>query len=348
MIDDSQDSSVQSTLTTSKAAKVKYQELLGLCHILRRDSPFQYSSTRIRRAHKRSLLTCTPLARSIKAVHIDVFTKCSYDQTDNGTWKDSTQLPIRHHTTSDPRARARDSPYSRSQNRTPRSPVGPQYRREEDGLHQSSSRLARPSALVPGSQNRSYHLEIVQHPVKTAEFRSSTLTRLPLAPPLIAQLHIRGQAMTTETDLEADLPFLIAHLTLYSEDGTTAVDITAGSDPSAPERLLYGNLVSSPHVLRNLQGRQGVYFLFPDVSIRWNGRYQLCVSLMKLPGSNPVDSVNLVGQGTMLTQAYSLPFDVVSRRDYIAPVQTPLTQYFLQQGARMTAPLLRRSQIVPA
>lgn len=34
----------------------------------------------------------------------------------------------------------------------------------------------------------SYRLEIVQHPLKAAEFGSSTLTRLPLAPALIAQL----------------------------------------------------------------------------------------------------------------------------------------------------------------
>ena len=58
--------------------------------------------------------------------------------------------------------------------------------------------------------------------------------------------------------------------------------VTEGEGRNNPqERLLYGNLVSSPHILRNLQGRQGVYFLFPDVSIRWSGRYQLCVTLMR-------------------------------------------------------------------
>lgn len=345
---DSQDNSVQSTLTTSRAtAKVKYQALIGLCHVLHRESPFQYSSNRIRRAHKRSLLTCTPLARPIKAVHIDVFTTYPNDQIRNVALNDSTQLSARNHTT-DPRPHGRAPPYSRTQISTPRSPVSQQHRREDDNLHQSYSRLARPSTSHQLSQNRLYQLEIVQHPLKTAEFGSSTLTRLPLAPPLIAQLHIRGQATTTETDLDTDLPFLIAHLSLYSADGTTPVDITAGSDTSAPERLLYGNLVSSPHVFRNLQGRQGVYFLFPDVSIRWKGRYQLCVSLMKLPGSDPTGTLNLEGQGIILTQAHSLPFDVLSRREYVAPVQTPLTQYFLQQGARMTTPLLRRSQIAVA
>lgn len=83
---------------------------------------------------------------------------------------------------------------------------------------------------------------------------------------------------------ETELPFLIAQLSLYSADGTTALDMASGGGQSAPQRLLYGNLVSSPHILRNLQGRQGVYFLFPDVSIRWRGRFLLNVTLIRLPG----------------------------------------------------------------
>ena len=51
------------------------------------------------------------------------------------------------------------------------------------------------------------------------------------------------------------------------------------------ERLLYGNLVSSPHLLRNLQGRRGIYFMFPDVAVRQRGRFQLKVTLIRLPRS---------------------------------------------------------------
>lgn len=38
---------------------------------------------------------------------------------------------------------------------------------------------------------RSYHLEIVQQPQKTAEFGQSNLSRLPVTPPIIAQLTVR-------------------------------------------------------------------------------------------------------------------------------------------------------------
>ncbi|OSX64210.1 hypothetical protein POSPLADRAFT_1137985, partial [Postia placenta MAD-698-R-SB12] len=127
---------------------------------------------------------------------------------------------------------------------------------------------------------RSYRLEIVQHPAKTAEFRDSTLTRLPLAPPLIARLLIPDQSEVAAVD-DADLPFLVAQLSLLSSDGSASADISQTS--GGPQRLLYGNLVASPQVLHNLQGKKGVYFIFPDVSIRWQGQYQLSVALLRLP-----------------------------------------------------------------
>jgi hypothetical protein len=84
---------------------------------------------------------------------------------------------------------------------------------------------------------------------------------------------------------DMELPFLIAHLSLFTGDGSTPLDM--GSAPGGrtpPRRLLYGNLVSSPQKLRDLQGRQGLFFLFPDVSIRWCGQFQLGITLLKLSG----------------------------------------------------------------
>lgn len=39
--------------------------------------------------------------------------------------------------------------------------------------------------------DRSYHLEVIQHPQKTAEFGTASLSRLPLTPPIVAQLTVR-------------------------------------------------------------------------------------------------------------------------------------------------------------
>ena len=40
-------------------------------------------------------------------------------------------------------------------------------------------------------RSRTYHLEVIQQPEVSAEFGSAVLSRLPLAPPLVAQLIIR-------------------------------------------------------------------------------------------------------------------------------------------------------------
>ena len=46
--------------------------------------------------------------------------------------------------------------------------------------------------------------------------------------------------------------------------------------------ILYGNLVSSVDQLEDLQGNMGLFFLFPDVSVRWCGQYQLGITLSRL------------------------------------------------------------------
>ncbi|KAK7687975.1 hypothetical protein QCA50_009194 [Cerrena zonata] len=77
------------------------------------------------------------------------------------------------------------------------------------------------SPSLPLKSEKSYRLEIVQHPIKCAEFGTSPLTRLPLSPPVIVQLHLRGGG---EIEDEVELPFLVAQLALYSADGNNAVD----------------------------------------------------------------------------------------------------------------------------
>lgn len=184
---------------------------------------------------------------------------------------------------------------------------------------------------------------------------------------------------------EPDLPFFIAHLSLYSGDGRTLLDERRGSGAFPPDRLLYGNIVSSPHSLRNLHGSPGIYFLFPDVSVRYRGLYTLRVSLMRLSryetfpfeqtdelltfSESSVDARGMVqvGQsGTVLTYTTTQPFEVRERATYIAPrkqqlslssfvrrllnesltlAQTPLTEFFLQQGARMYAFQSSRSRL---
>ncbi|THH19447.1 hypothetical protein EW146_g1720 [Bondarzewia mesenterica] len=172
-----------------------------------------------------------------------------------------------------------------------------------------------PSPYGSDGDARTYHLEIIQQPETSAEFGSAALSRLPLSPPLIVQLVIRDfRGNVIEKPLE------------MPQDGHFP-----------PNRLLYGNLVSSPHSLRNLQGRAGVYFLFPDVSVRQRGRYSLQVTLMRLSSTTATGMVRVGGSGAVLAQAWTRPFEIRPLTNYVAPRQTQLTDFFIQQGARMYA-----------
>jgi len=193
------------------------------------------------------------------------------------------------------------------------------------------------SSFIYDSQTRSYHLDVVQHPQRTAEFGSASLSRLPLAPPIVVQLIVRDRFGNVIIP-EMELPFLVAHLSLFSDDGTRPLDMgTAPNGDAPPRRLLYGNLVSSPQKLRDLQGRLGLYFLFSDVSLRWRGRFQLGISLLRISQTDASGVMSVASQGTVLAQAQTRPFDVLTHENYVAPATTRLTQSFLRQGARIYA-----------
>ncbi|KAF9078177.1 velvet factor, partial [Rhodocollybia butyracea] len=124
---------------------------------------------------------------------------------------------------------------------------------------------------------RRYQLQVVQQPLRAAEFSNYPLSRLPVTPPVIVRLII-SDASGNPVVPEAELPFLIAHLSLYSQDGLERVDLR-----SSPQgHTLYGNLVSSVEQLEDLQGNRGLFFIFPDVSIQWRGHYKLGITLLKI------------------------------------------------------------------
>jgi hypothetical protein len=162
------------------------------------------------------------------------------------------------------------------------------------------------------------------------------------------------------------LPFLIAHLSLFSEDGLTSLDMGSciGRGQSRSPPILYGNLVSVVEQLEDLQGNMGLFFLFPDVSIRWRGRYQLGVTLSRISKyvlffhisidwltrlMFSADPSGLANGATRLTQAQ--PF--INTEQLVCfffffssyyykmlkcsslKAQTRLTQSFVRQSARM-------------
>jgi len=164
-----------------------------------------------------------------------------------------------------------------------------------------------------------YGLEIVQQPQKAAECGASSLSRLPLAPPLIVQLSIRDASGNAILE-EGESSFLIAHLSLIPVPEGEAHSSSTRTKLLDHTSQLYGSLVSSPQTFRDLHGRQGTYFLFPDVSIRIRGRFQLRVTLIELPGSGlPPTMSHPAKLDATLAEIRSNPFSVVPREGYVAP-----------------------------
>ncbi|TFL01889.1 velvet factor-domain-containing protein [Pterulicium gracile] len=130
-----------------------------------------------------------------------------------------------------------------------------------------------------------YHLEVVQQPLKTAEFRNAFLSRLPLTPPVVVRLTLRDTMGNICPVPELEVPFLVAHASLYSSDGLMPLDVPAQASGRASltsPRLLYGELVATAELLEDLQGNVGCFFIFSDISVRWRGQFQLGISLMNL------------------------------------------------------------------
>lgn len=51
-----------------------------------------------------------------------------------------------------------------------------------------------------------------------------------------------------------------------------------------PVSMLYGTLVASPSEMRDRSGASGIYFAFPDISVRQVGRFRLKISVLRVTG----------------------------------------------------------------
>lgn len=79
-----------------------------------------------------------------------------------------------------------------------------------------------------------------------------------------------------------EIPFLVCHLTLQTPDGEEATMVVAPDGEVIS--LLYGTLVAAPAEMQDRDGAEGIYFAFPDVSVRYVGRFRLRANVMRITG----------------------------------------------------------------
>ncbi|KAK9702849.1 hypothetical protein K7432_011049 [Basidiobolus ranarum] len=199
-----------------------------------------------------------------------------------------------------------------------------------------------------------YSLEVVQQPTQ-AHMSGFGDKRRSLDPPPIVQLTVLDEEGKLQQNV-VDISFLSVHVDLWSEDclenrnlvihpssipSATALPRTTVVTLNAPRyaRNLLGSLTSSAYSLLNTRGELGIYFVFPDLSVRTEGRFTLRFSFFNLAQSS------FKGSSLVQVQIFSKPFTVYLAKDFPGGCEpTDLTKCFVKQGVRIPT---RRTLLKP-
>ncbi|KAJ3090800.1 hypothetical protein HK102_002620 [Quaeritorhiza haematococci] len=147
--------------------------------------------------------------------------------------------------------------------------------------------------------------------------------RRPIDPPPVIQLDIQDEnPNTNEKNYFDDNPYFFMYASLISP--TTDQELRLLRDGST--RTTAGSTVSPLYRLKDAEYREGAFFVFPDLSIRMEGRYRLKFTLFEIVGS----------QIRYRASVFSEVFDVYPAKKFPGMAEsTPLSRAFAEQGLRI-------------
>ncbi|KAI7872058.1 velvet factor-domain-containing protein [Spinellus fusiger] len=163
-----------------------------------------------------------------------------------------------------------------------------------------------------------YHIVVRQEPKKArlCSFKEK-VDRRPIDPPPILQL-----AFTSPTHDPTLLynPYLFVYATLTNPEDETDLDFMNGNRTTA------GQMVQSLHKLKDVDNKDGGFFVFADISVRLEGFYKLKFTLFEMKGC-------IVHR---LSSVMSETFQVYSPKAFPGMSEsTFLTRSFSDQGVRV-------------
>ena len=114
--------------------------------------------------------------------------------------------------------------------------------------------------------------------------------------------------------------------------GLWRADVDEAVDGKSPQQHLAGSLVSSLHRLRDLDNKDGGFFVFGDISVKKQGTFRLHFSLFELvKGPTPQDA-----SAVPIQSMTSQPFSVLAGKEFDGLAQsTQLSRAFSDQGVRL-------------
>ncbi|CAG8475004.1 8393_t:CDS:2 [Ambispora leptoticha] len=202
----------------------------------------------------------------------------------------------------------------------------------------------------PGQEIR-YSLIVTQHPIRARMCGFGEKDRRPIDPPPVVELLMTYQDGAPVPESSVDPSGFVVHANLWchkkkeerslvinpsslpSSNGGRSTVISLNAPTST--RNLMGSTVSSAYMLKNHEGKQGIYFIFHDLSVRTEGAFTLQFSLTNIsnilfgtcPGStsSPVDA-----------EVFSDPFQVFSAKKFPGMTgSTDLSIAFQKQGIKI-------------
>ncbi|TPX62400.1 hypothetical protein PhCBS80983_g00581 [Powellomyces hirtus] len=193
-----------------------------------------------------------------------------------------------------------------------------------------------------------YELVVIQQPLRARMCGFGGRGRRLVDPPPIVQLVARHLPSNRVIDQSVtDPPLLVLHALLYDAEAKSPnmiIETPRGKHAtSGYMNALTGCLVSSAYSLSNLNGRQGVFFLFGDLSVRVEGRFSFVFKLCSIasaessiaPGVPPKHLIS-TDVTSVITQTHTDPFPVYTAKEFPGMLEsTPLTRCFSRQGVRL-------------
>ncbi|PIA18772.1 hypothetical protein COEREDRAFT_79756 [Coemansia reversa NRRL 1564] len=150
--------------------------------------------------------------------------------------------------------------------------------------------------------------------------------RRPVDPPPIIQLHVSDTTTTNNRVPSCRIylhnPYYFMYATLMDERGER--ELNTLSDKKA--RTMTGSVVASLAHLKDVDGNDGAFFVFPDLSVRCEGVYKLKFSLFEIVGN----------QVFFCKSITSTMFTVYSAKKFPGMEEsTRLTKLFAEQGLKI-------------
>jgi Velvet factor len=202
--------------------------------------------------------------------------------------------------------------------------------------------------ILPPGTDTGFKLHVRQQPERARMCGFGEKDRRPIDPPPVVELEETNGPISP-----GQRQRLVVQCTLWNEEGTEHRNIirtTTGTGPTAglgsaeelpvqPEekhvRVMMGNIFANAKHLNDEKEVPGYFYIFPDLSIRVEGRYRLKFDLLRVV--LPPPSPDSPGVNQVIAEVLSDVFTVYAAKKFPCMKEsTALTRAFARQGVKIS------------